>query len=110
MLKHITHGPTAALHSFSMAMRVVFLSVLETVLRATKAEFSQRPMLVRRGAELTSVETANSTIWTFAHNPKLNNLLIACSVSGQLYRSPDTGDSWTKLTHEFGEVRSLAVG
>ena len=54
--------------------------------------------------------TANSTIWCFAHNPRFNDLLIACSVSGQLYRSTDSGESWTKLTHEFGEVRSLAIG
>ena len=54
--------------------------------------------------------TANSTIWCFAHNPQFNDLLIACSVSGQLYRSTDSGDSWTKLDHEFGEVRALAIG
>jgi photosystem II stability/assembly factor-like uncharacterized protein len=54
--------------------------------------------------------TANSTIWCFAHNPQFNDLLIACSVSGQLYRSTDSGDSWTKLSHEFGEVRALAIG
>lgn len=53
---------------------------------------------------------ANSTIWCFAHNPQFNDLLIACSVSGQLYRSADSGDSWTKLDHEFGEVRALAIG
>jgi len=53
--------------------------------------------------------TANSTIWCFAHNPNANDLLIACSVSGQLYRSTDAGDSWTKLSHEFGEVRALAI-
>jgi len=53
--------------------------------------------------------TANSTIWCFAHNPNVNDFLIACSVSGQLYRSTDAGDSWTKLEHEFGEVRALAV-
>ena len=54
--------------------------------------------------------TANSTIWCFAHNPQFTDLLIACSVSGQLYRSTDAGGSWTKLDHEFGEVRALAIG
>ena len=54
--------------------------------------------------------TANSTIWCFAHNPQFSDLLIACSVSGQLYRSTDSGNSWTKLDHEFGEVRALAIG
>ncbi len=53
--------------------------------------------------------TANSTIWCFGYNPLVDGLLIACSVSGQLFLSEDNGDSWTKLTHEFGEVRALAV-
>ncbi len=52
---------------------------------------------------------ANSTIWCFAHNAQVKDFLIACSVSGQLYRSTDAGDSWMKLGHEFGEVRALAV-
>jgi len=29
---------------------------------------------------------------------------------GELYRSLDGGDSWTKLKREFGEVRALAIG
>jgi len=53
--------------------------------------------------------TANSTIWCFAHSPVVDGWLIACSVSGQLFRSTDDGISWVKLRHEFGEVRTLAV-
>ena len=53
--------------------------------------------------------TSNSTIWCFGSNPIVDGLLIACSVSGQLFLSEDNGDSWTKLAHEFGEVRALAV-
>ena len=53
--------------------------------------------------------TANSTIWTFGYNSRVDGLLIACSVSGQLFLSEDNGGSWAKLTHEFGEVRALAV-
>ena len=53
--------------------------------------------------------TSNSTIWCFGSNPSVDGLLIACSVSGQLFLSEDNGDSWTKLAHEFGEVRALAV-
>ena len=53
--------------------------------------------------------TSNSTIWCFGSNPCVDGLLIACSVSGQLFLSEDNGDSWTKLAHEFGEVRALAV-
>ena len=53
--------------------------------------------------------TANSTIWCFGFNPRVDGVLIACSVSGQLFLSEDSGDSWRKLAHEFGEVRALAV-
>lgn len=52
---------------------------------------------------------SNSTIWCFGSNPSVDGLLIACSVSGQLFLSEDNGNSWTKLAHEFGEVRALAV-
>ncbi len=52
---------------------------------------------------------SNSTIWCFGSNPSVDGLLIACSVSGQLFLSEDNGGSWTKLAHEFGEVRALAV-
>lgn len=53
--------------------------------------------------------TSNSTIWCFGSNPSVDGLLIACSVSGQLFLSEDNGSSWAKLAHEFGEVRALAV-
>ena len=53
--------------------------------------------------------TANSTIWCFGYNPRVDGVLIACSVSGQLFLSEDNGESWQKLAHEFGEVRALAV-
>ena len=53
--------------------------------------------------------TANSTIWCFANNPAVSGWIMACSVSGQLFRSTDDGNSWSKLEHEFGEVRALAV-
>ncbi|HET6880242.1 MAG TPA: hypothetical protein VFI31_08810 [Pirellulales bacterium] len=50
----------------------------------------------------------NSTIWDFAINPSLPDNVYAYSVSGEVYHSPDGGDCWTKLAHEFGEIRSLA--
>jgi photosystem II stability/assembly factor-like uncharacterized protein len=53
--------------------------------------------------------TANSTIWCLAHQPAAPDWIFACSVSGQLFRSTDSGTSWRKLRHEFGEVRALAI-
>jgi len=51
---------------------------------------------------------ANSTIWNFAIHPADPKLIYASSVSGEIYRSTDSGDSWEKLLREFGEVRALA--
>jgi hypothetical protein len=51
---------------------------------------------------------ANSTIWNFTVHPADPRLVYACSVSGQVYRSTDAGESWTKLSREFGEIRALA--
>lgn len=50
----------------------------------------------------------NSPLWNFATNAADPNLILANSVYGELYRSPDGGDSWEKLRKEFTEVRALA--
>jgi photosystem II stability/assembly factor-like uncharacterized protein len=52
---------------------------------------------------------ANSTIWYIEHHPAISGWVFAYSVSGQLFRSTDDGDSWTKLEREFGEVRAMAI-
>jgi photosystem II stability/assembly factor-like uncharacterized protein len=52
--------------------------------------------------------TANSTLWNFAVHPADPSLVYASSVSGEIYRSTDSGESWGKLEREFGEVRALA--
>jgi photosystem II stability/assembly factor-like uncharacterized protein len=51
---------------------------------------------------------ANSTMWTFGVHPADARLIYAASVSGQLYRSTDGGETWDKLRREFGEIRALA--
>lgn len=48
----------------------------------------------------------NSTPWTVATHPSDPKLIFVCSNLGQLFRSTDGGNSWTKLPREFGEVRS----
>ena len=52
---------------------------------------------------------SNSTIWAVVHNPAVSDWIMAYSVSGQIYRSTDNGESWKKLAREFGEVRALAI-
>ena len=53
--------------------------------------------------------TVNSTIWNFAYRKSVPGWIIAYSISGQLFRSADNGDSWEKLDREFGEVRGLEI-
>jgi photosystem II stability/assembly factor-like uncharacterized protein len=50
----------------------------------------------------------NSPIWAFATHPADPALIFACSHYGELFSSPDAGDSWRKLPREFTEIRSLA--
>ncbi|MGH7047279.1 MAG: WD40/YVTN/BNR-like repeat-containing protein [Stellaceae bacterium] len=52
--------------------------------------------------------TPNSPIWAFATHLADPGLIVACSHYGELYASPDAGDSWRKLPREFTEIRALA--
>lgn len=58
----------------------------------------------------TITPPSNSTIWTFATSPAQPERIFAASVLGTLYRSEDGGAVWHQCPHEFGEIRSLAVG
>ncbi len=49
----------------------------------------------------------NSTIWDFALHPSDPALVYAYTVSGQIYRTNDHGETWNKLPREFGEIRAL---
>lgn len=51
---------------------------------------------------------ANSTMWNFATHPADPQLIYASSVSGQVFRSRDGGETWGQLPRVFGEVRALA--
>ena len=50
----------------------------------------------------------NSTIYWFAVNHAMPNVIVANSMFGYLYVSCDGGDSWTKLKRELSEIRALA--
>ena len=50
----------------------------------------------------------NSPIWAFATHPADPGLIVACSHYGELYKSENAGDSWSKLPREFTEIRSLS--
>lgn len=49
----------------------------------------------------------NSTPWCIAGHPADPNLIFVASNLGQLFRSQDGGQSWTKLDRELGEVRAM---
>jgi photosystem II stability/assembly factor-like uncharacterized protein len=49
----------------------------------------------------------NSTIYWFGTNQANPDVVVANSLHGYLYLSTDSGDSWTKLRREFGEIRAL---
>jgi photosystem II stability/assembly factor-like uncharacterized protein len=51
----------------------------------------------------------NSTVWTFATHASAPDLIYAATVLGQLFKTEDGGETWSKCRHEFGEVRSLAL-
>jgi len=50
----------------------------------------------------------NSTIWSFATHPSNPNLIFCCTIFGQVFRSTDGGEHWTKLERELGELRMIA--
>ena len=50
---------------------------------------------------------ANSTIWTIGTNPADPDLLFAATIFGQIFRSEDGGESWTKMRRELGEIRMI---
>ena len=49
----------------------------------------------------------NSTPWCVATHPHDPLLIFVVTNLGQLFRSTDGGESWVRLPHEFGEVRTL---
>lgn len=49
----------------------------------------------------------NSTVWCIATDASDPMLVLVCTNLGQVFRSLDGGESWTRLPHEFGELRGL---
>lgn len=51
----------------------------------------------------------NSTPWCVSSHTADPKIVFAVTNLGQLFRSLDGGDSWSKLKREFGEVRSMLL-
>ena len=50
----------------------------------------------------------NSTIWWIGTHPADPMLIFCCTIFGQIFRSTDGGETWTKLARELGELRMIA--
>lgn len=53
-------------------------------------------------------EPVNSTIWWIATHPADPMLVFCCTIFGQIFRSTDGGETWTKPRRELGELRMIA--
>ena len=51
----------------------------------------------------------NSVVYWFATNRELPNVIVSATLNGYVYVSDDGGETWEKLTKEFGSVRALAL-
>ena len=51
----------------------------------------------------------NSTPWCVASHAADPSIVFTATNLGQLFRSLDGGETWTKLEREFGEVRSMLL-
>ncbi len=50
----------------------------------------------------------NSTPWCVAMHPSDPNRMFCATNLGQVFMSNDGGETWSRLPHEFGEIRALA--
>ena len=48
-----------------------------------------------------------STVWCIAVNADDPMLIFVCTNLGELFRSTDGGESWSRMPHVFGELRAL---
>ncbi|MCC2671431.1 MAG: exo-alpha-sialidase [Armatimonadetes bacterium] len=53
-------------------------------------------------------QVTNSTVWALGFHRADPRRVYVASINGQLFRTLDGGETWTKLPIEFGEVRALA--
>lgn len=49
----------------------------------------------------------NSTLWSIGTNAADISLLFAATIFGQIFKSTDGGESWTKMKRELGEIRMI---
>jgi photosystem II stability/assembly factor-like uncharacterized protein len=60
----------------------------------------------RRWEDARLPGTVNSTPWCIAWHAAAPDVVFVCTNLGQIFRSIDRGETWTKLARELGEIRS----
>jgi photosystem II stability/assembly factor-like uncharacterized protein len=50
----------------------------------------------------------NATVWGLATHPADASRIVAWTLFGEVYVTEDAGESWRKITREFGEIRTAA--
>jgi hypothetical protein len=50
----------------------------------------------------------NATMWGLATHPADASRIVAWTLFGEVYVSEDVGESWRKISREFGEIRAAA--
>ena len=51
--------------------------------------------------------SVNSTIWSIATHAANPSVLFFATIFGQIFRSTDGGEEWTKMQRELGEIRMI---
>ncbi len=49
----------------------------------------------------------NSTLWSIGTNAADTSMMYAATIFGQIFKSTDGGESWTKMKRELGEIRMI---
>lgn len=52
-------------------------------------------------------DSLDSTVWCIAAHAADPKLLFVCTNLGELFRSTDGGESWKRMPHVFGDMRTL---
>lgn len=59
-------------------------------------------------AESAPARPPNATMWGLATHPADASRIVAWTLFGEVYVSEDVGESWRKISREFGEIRAAA--
>ena len=62
----------------------------------------------RTWRQMTLPVEPNSTVYSFTTNQEDPDLILACTHMGQIFGTPDGGDTWVKLRREFTQVYAVA--